>query len=212
MRQVILLLLVAALLPACSSAPKSKTPAKPKTTFSSFDQPHAGEKMFGKSEINFRNMDLGNFLTVYQGVSGRTVVRHAALTGPGITLNNEQPLSRAQVLQLFDTALAANGIVMVLVGEDTVKALPPQHVMRETGPIINLPADRLPDSSSFMMRTVHLKRVKAAELVPLLQPLAGFPNNIVVSNDPNLLILRDYSANIRAMLNLIEEVEAGRKR
>jgi len=210
MNKFILLVLSLVCLTACSTAPKPKPAAKPKTTFSSFDQPQAGEKVFGKGEINFRNMDLNNFLTVYQDLSGRTVVRHPALSGPDITLKNGQPLSRTQALQLFDTTLAANGIVMVLVGEDAVKALPPQHVMRETGPVINLPADQLPESSSFMMRTVHLKRVKALELVPLLQPLAGFPNSIVVSNQPNLLILRDYSANIRAMLKLIEEVERGR--
>jgi len=210
MHKFILLALVLCLLPACS-APKSKPAAKPKTTFSSFDQPQDGEILFGKSEINFRNMDLNNFLTVYQEISGRTVVRPATLPSPGITLRNVQPLSRTQTLQLFDTVLAANGIAMVLSGDDAVKALPAAIATREVGPVINLPADQLPESSSFMVRTVHLKHIKAVELIPLLQPLAGLPNSIVASTEPNLLILRDYSANIRAMLKLIEEVERRRK-
>jgi type II secretory pathway component GspD/PulD (secretin) len=212
MRQVMLLILVAALLPACSSAPKNKTTPKPKTTFSSFDLPEPGERIYGKREINFNNMDALNLLKVYQELSGRTVIRPAPLPQPGITLLNEQPVTRTRALQLFDTALAANGIVMVQVGDDAVKAIPAAQATREPGPVINLPADQLPESSSYMVRTVHLKRVKAVELIPLLQPFAGLPNNMIASNDPNLLILRDYSANIRAMLKLIEEVEAGRKR
>jgi type II secretory pathway component GspD/PulD (secretin) len=172
----------------------------------------AGERIYSRHEINFKNMDSANVLRVYQELSGRTVISPAAMprSGPGITILNEQPLNRTQALQLFDTALAANGIAMVLSGEDAVKALPAAVATREVGPVINLPADQLPESSSFMVRTVHLKHIKAVDMIPLLQPLTGLPNSIVASSDPNLLILRDYSANIRAMLKLIEEVERRR--
>lgn len=207
-----LLILVAALLPACSSAPKNKTTPKPKTTFSRFDPVESGGRSYGRDEINFNRIDLTHFLVVYQDISGRTVIHPANLPSPTFSLRNQQPVTRIEALQLFDTTLAANNITMVLVGEDAVKALPAPVATREPGPVINLPADQLPESSSYMVRTVHLKRVKAVELIPLLQPFAGLPNNMIASNDPNLLILRDYSANIRAMLKLIEEVEAGRKR
>ena len=58
-----------------------------------------------------------------------------------------------------------------------------------------------------MTCTVHLKRLRAVELVPVLQPMTKIPNGIMPIQAANLLILRDYSANIRRMLKLIEELE-----
>jgi hypothetical protein len=41
----------------------------------------------------------------------------------------------------------------------------------------------------------------------VLQPLASLPNSIVAVDAEHLLILRDYSDNIRQQLKLIEELE-----
>lgn len=211
MHKFILLALALAFLPACCTTSKTKPAAKPKTTFSSFDPVEASDRRYGPNEVNLKNIDISQFLLIYQEFSGRTIIRPANLPGITISLRNQQPMTTVEMLRLFDTTLATHNIAMVLVGDDAVKALPAAQATREVGPVINLPAAQLPESGSFMVRTVPLKRVKAIELVPLLQPLAGLPNSIVASNEPNLLILRDYSANIRAMLKLIEEVERGRK-
>jgi type II secretory pathway component GspD/PulD (secretin) len=210
MHKFILFALVLCALSACSSTPKSKPTAKPKTTFSSFDPVEAGGRSYGRDEVNLKNIEITQFLVIYQEFSGRTIIRPANLPGITISLRNQQPKTTVEMLQLFDTTLAANNIAMVLVGDNAVKALPAAQATREVGPVINLPAEQLPESGSFMVRTVRLKRVKAVDMIPLLQPLAGLPNSIVASSEPNLLILRDYSTNIRAMLKLIEEVERSR--
>jgi hypothetical protein len=54
---------------------------------------------------------------------------------------------------------------------------------------------------------VHLQRLRAVELVPVLTAVAKIHNSIMPIQDHNLLFLRDYSANIRRMLRLIEELE-----
>ena len=41
----------------------------------------------------------------------------------------------------------------------------------------------------------------------MLQPFAKLPNSIVAIKSNRLLILRDYSANIRRMLQVLEEVD-----
>lgn len=116
-------------------------------------------------------------------------------------------MSRIQLLQMLDTVLAQNGIAMVLSGDDAVKAVPVARANLETPPNINLPWRLLPDSSSVMLRTVHLKRIKPSDAVPVLAPFAGLPNSIVTVDGEQLIILRDYSANIRQQLRMLEDLD-----
>jgi type II secretory pathway component GspD/PulD (secretin) len=156
--------------------------------------------------INFQNVDLEQVLKIYGALSRRTVVQ-GSLPAVNLNLRSETPLTRIESLQLFDCVLAANGIAMVLSGENAVKAVPVATAAGENPPEINLPWEALPDSSSPMSRTVQLKNLKALEVVPMLTPLAKLPNSIVVFQDRNLLILRDYASSIRQQLKLLETLE-----
>ena len=192
-------------LAACSTGPHANAKKK---TFSSFDRltDHAGQPPLPVGTLDFRNAELSQVLAIYQELSGRTVIR-GNLPWPTITVHNQTPLNRIEALQLLDTVLAEYGIVMVLVGDTGVKAVVEALAGREAPLEINRPWRELPDSDSYMTCTVRLKRIRAVEAVPILTALARIPNSIMPIQDHNLLILRDYSANIRRMLKLIEELE-----
>jgi len=103
--------------------------------------------------------------------------------------------------------LAENGIAMVLAGDHAVKAVPVATAASENPPEITLPWASLPDSSSPMTRTVTVKNLQAVEVVPMLMPFSKLPNSMVVIQDRNLLILRDYSSSIKQELKLLETLE-----
>ena len=185
------------------------TPAKPlKETYSSFDLPseHAPETKAGAGCIDFQGVQLEQVLTIYQTLSGRTVI-HGPLPAVNIVLHTQTPLSRIETLQMFDTVLAQNGIAMVLSGDKAVKAVPAAQAIAESPPEITLPWELLPDSGSCMTRTVHVQHIRPSELVPVLQPFSKLPNSILCIDGQQLLILRDYSANIRQELRLLETLE-----
>jgi type II secretory pathway component GspD/PulD (secretin) len=177
-------------------------------TWSSFDPvDHRNDTLvFPKAGLRFEEADLGAVLKVYQELSGRTVIRAGNLPGVRITLQSETPLSRVEGLQTLDTALAQHQIAMVLMGTKFVKAVPAPQAHTEPGPVIELPPDQLPDSGSYMVYIVKSKDRDATELLMMLQPFAKLPNSIVAIKDPGLLILRDYSANIRRMLQVLERL------
>jgi general secretion pathway protein D len=181
---------------------------KPRT-LSSFDveAPQAGTNDLPLGTLNFQNSDLAQVLAIYQEISGRTVVRPATLPSPTISVRNQTELTRVQALQLLDTVLAQNGIAMVLSGDTAVKAVPEARASSESPPEITLPWKSLPDSGSFMMRRVRLKTVRPSEVVPVLMPLAKTPNAIIAVDSSGELILRDYSSNIRRMLEVLEDLE-----
>ncbi|MCX6927688.1 MAG: hypothetical protein NT154_31430 [Verrucomicrobia bacterium] len=197
--------LLCVMLASCSS---SSPPAHKKTTYSSFDLPSRGgsEPAMALGSINFQNADLEQVLAIYQELSGRTVIR-GGLPRPQITVRNQTPMNRIQALQMLDTVLSEHGIAMVLSGELAVKAVPVAQAATEAPPNITLPLEQLPDSGSFMCRTVQLKNVKAVEVIPVLMPFVKAPNALLPLAISNQLIIRDYSANVRKMLQLLRELE-----
>ncbi|HEY5913501.1 MAG TPA: hypothetical protein VJA21_23180 [Verrucomicrobiae bacterium] len=178
-------------------------------TFSSFDVPSGrpAQSGFPVGNLNFQNVELTQVLAVYQEISQRTVVRPTTLPAPTISLRNQTPLSRVEALQLLDTVLAENGIAMVLAGDTAVKGVPVAQASQESPPEISLPWRSLPESGSFMMRTVQLKRLRPSELVPVLIPFSKAPGAVLPIDSRGQLILRDYSSNIRKMLKLVEDLE-----
>jgi type II secretory pathway component GspD/PulD (secretin) len=195
----------AVLLSGCTTS----HPAKGfKPTYSSFDQPsdHPREEPAPKGTINFQGVEVEQVLKIYGAVSGRTVI-HGTLPSVKITLENTAPVNRVEMLQLFDTVLAQNGIVMVLAGDNTVKTVPVGKAAGESPPEIPLPWRQLPESSSFMMQTVKLKHVRPSYVVPMLAPLSGLPGSIFAIDDKKLLILRDYSSHIRQELQVLEKLD-----
>jgi general secretion pathway protein D len=193
------------------------TPAQPRPgrkekeapTFSSFDLPGsaADRQLVPQGMIKFQEADLAQVLSIYQELSGRTVVRPASLPSVKITLQNQTPLSRREALQALDTVLAENQIAMVLLGTKFVKAVTAAQAATEAGPVIELPWDQLPESNSYMVYFARLKNRDPVEVLQMVQPFAKLPNSIVAIKSAGLLILRDYSVNIRRMLQVLEKVE-----
>ena len=186
------------------------SPVNPhKLTYSSFDLPseHSGTNVMANGCINFQNADLSQVLEIYGAISCRNVLREP-LPSAQINFRTVTPLNRMEVLQALDTVLAQNGIAMVLSGDKAVKAVPASQATSERPPEINLPWMLLPDSSSMMMRTVQLKSLKPSECIPMLAPLSKQPNSLVALDGPRILIIRDYSSNVRQELKLLELLES----
>jgi len=201
-------LLVAVLAGCCTHPPA----AAQKKTFSSFDMPphRTPQTEFASGVINLQNADPDQVLVLYQEISGRTVIC-GTLPRPLITVRNQTPLTRVQALQLLDTALSQHGIAMVLSGDTAVKAVPEARAASEGPPEITLPWQALPDSGSFMTRTVQLKKVRPSEVVPVLAPFMKTPNALLPIDANHQLIIRDYSSNVRRMLEMLQELEKDTK-
>ena len=209
MRTLIVFLSAAAVALICvwlASCGANRLSASPKHTFSSFDPPKgpAAAMQFDAGMLRLAEADLDQILNLYQEVSARTVIRATNLPPVRISLHNQTPLTRVETLQLLDTTLFQNGITMVLVGDASVKAVPNREAGSEVPPSIDIRAGELPDSSSYMTCTVALKKARADEVVAMLGMVSRMQRSVVFVPTGNLLILRDYSANIRQMLRLIQ--------
>lgn len=186
------------------------TPAVPPgEPCSSLDRPQAGEKeeMITAGGLQFDQAAVEDVLQAYQRISRRAIIR-ASMPAPGpITFRNEHPVSRREALQALDTVLAEAGVVMIPLGSRYMKAVSPKQAASEPAPVVELPADQLPESNSYLTYIVALRHRRPSSVLPMLQPFARMPNSIVSNDENNLLILRDYSVNVRRMVQILERLE-----
>jgi type II secretory pathway component GspD/PulD (secretin) len=192
-----------------SQAPTINLAKRPSgQTFSSLDVPKASEpKEIAEHGLSFQNTELDHVLNLYQELSGRTVVRSLNLPNVHITIRNESALSRREALQTLDSALAGCGVAMVISGTSMVKAVPASQAPMESGPIIDWVPERLPDCGTFIVYIVHTKENQMPRhLAPALQPFAKLPNSILAIDQANMLVIRDYSSNVRQMLQLLDRI------
>lgn len=214
----------------CRQTREAESGASGLRTYSSFDRPSPDDTVFPAQAIRFEEADLGQVLNRYAEVSRRSVIRAPTVPDVKVTFANQTPMGPVEVLRALDTVLAAHGIAMVYLGSHYVKAVPAKEAPNEPGPVIELPADQLPESSSFLIYIVKLRRVSHQQVGMALAPLAKLPNSIVAigagasqgpsaktglaplpalfgTKDQGILILRDYSANVRRMLQVLQKLE-----
>jgi general secretion pathway protein D len=153
-------------------------------------------------------MPIEQFFDLYSLYSGRTILRPYALPAPqGLTLKAQTDLTRREVVEAMDGVLALNNITMIPVGDKFVKAVPSNMADKEGMEISKTPVSDLPNAEQFITRIVKLKTAKPSELAPTLQGLAKTPTAVTPIDANQTLILRDYSSNIRRMLEIIEKVD-----
>ncbi len=181
----------------------------PGAVFSSLDEGKAAEaKEVDAHAISFVDAEATEVLDLYQELSGRNVIRSGNLPQARVTFNNELPLSRRAALQTLDTVLAGHGIAMIVSGAQNIKAVAAKEAPQEAAPIIDWLPERLPDSSTYIIYVVHTREDQTPrELAPMLQPLAKMPNSIIAMDQAHMLVLRDYSCNIRQMLQMIDRLK-----
>jgi general secretion pathway protein D len=164
-------------------------------------------RLYGKDEINFSNVEINQFLTVYADLVNRTILRPSTLPAPTITLRNQTPITRREAIQLFDAVLGINGIAIINVGEKFAKAVPVAQANQEGAPFNRGTAASLPDMGTYVTHVVQLKYVRPSEIVPVLQPFAKIPNSILPIEANGILVIRDYAENVKRMLEMIAQVD-----
>jgi general secretion pathway protein D len=167
---------------------------------------NAMEQVIPAGQINFPAVDLNKVLDIYAELVGRTLLRPANLGTPQITLVTQTPLTKREAIQAFDAVFALNGISIINVGDKFAKVVPAMQALQEAGPRNSLSATNLPELGQFLTEVVQLKYVKPSEMVPAIQPF-GKLNSILPIDGSQILIIRDYTENVKRMLEMIAQVD-----
>jgi general secretion pathway protein D len=167
------------------------------------------EEMAPPGLINFPAMDLNQVLPVYAELVGRTVLRPTTLPAPTITLVSKLQLTRREAIAALDAVFALNGIATVNIGDKFVKVVPVGQAGQVGASFSKQPLDQLPDLGQFVTHVIQTTYVKPSDVVQALTPFAsaGLANGILPIDPSQILVLRDYSENVKRMLEMIKKID-----
>jgi general secretion pathway protein D len=157
--------------------------------------------------LKFNNAPPDQIFEKYSELTGRTVLRPAALPAAAVTIITYSPLTREEAIRAIDGALALNNITMIKQDEKFVKAVPSAQAPPEGAAISHKKADELPDAEQFLTHVVQLKTVKPSEVAQLFTSFTKTPGGIVAIDSSQILVIRDFASNIKRMLELIKSVD-----
>ncbi|MGD0263308.1 MAG: secretin N-terminal domain-containing protein, partial [Verrucomicrobiota bacterium] len=157
--------------------------------------------------IDFRSADLSQVLDIYSMMVNRTILRPSTLPAPTITLTTRGQLTVREGIQALEAVLALNGITMINMGDKFVKAMPEAQGNTAGARFNTNSAAQLPELGQYVTHVAQLKYAKPSEMVAVLQPFVKIPNAILPIDSSQMLVLRDYTENIKRMLELIEQID-----
>ena len=134
-------------------------------------------------------------------------MRPTNLPAGSISFRNEQELTKEEALQALEAVLALNGITMLNVGDKFVSAVPSQQALQEGAAFSAVDASRIPEAGQFLTKVVQTKHVPPSELQQLLQSFSKTQNGIIPIDATMTLVLRDFPANIKRMLEIVDKVD-----
>jgi general secretion pathway protein D len=159
--------------------------------------------------LNFPNAPLIQVFELYSQLTDRLVLYPSQLQTQTISLTTppDLHLTPYEAILAIEGALALNGVTLIHQGERFVKAVPAAQSIMEGGAISQVDAEDLMDAEQFVTQVVQLKVAIPSEVAAVLGSFSKTPGGIVPIDSSMILVLRDYSSNVKRMRELIERVD-----
>ncbi len=141
---------------------------------------------------------------------GKTLIYGSAvnpLLSATVSLKTKSSLTKAELLQAMESVMAQNGVVVVPMGDKFISVVP-EALAGPAGARFKMDSvDSIPESQSFETRIVQLTNALPSEIAQVLAGFGKMPNGILPIDSNRVLVLRDYSVNIKRMMELIEKID-----
>jgi general secretion pathway protein D len=150
--------------------------------------------------------------TIYAPLIGRTPLRQtvgASTVDKGalLTLKTATDLTKSEAIMALETLMGMNGITVVPIGDKFFKVIPDTMAQMAGGLSVTNKASGLPDMGKFITEIVQLKYADPDQVVRALSLFAKSPNSVIYIPSTASLILRDYTENVKRMLEMVEKLD-----
>ncbi|BAO80241.1 type II secretory pathway, component PulD [Serpentinimonas raichei] len=149
--------------------------------------------------LNFVQAEIDAVARAMGVLVGRHVVVDPRISGT-LNLQTERPVTPAQALQLFSSALRLRGFAIVE-SQGLLKVLPEADARLQSGAVLD--EAQMPRGQQIVTQIFSLTHENANHLVPILRPLVSAHNPINVNAGQNSLIITDYADNLRRIAQII---------
>ena len=196
-------LCLAVLFIAALSAP-AQTPPAPRPA--AIEVPD-GDKMI--SELKLPNADIDLVLDTLQMLTGRTILRPAALQTATYNLIITKPLPKSEAIIYIETILALNNIGVTPLGDHALVISQLQLTRTNAPEMLTGSAFDLPPSGQIATKIFQLDFMRVAEFVPMIQTGILNPNlqGLVALQGANAVLVTDSVSNLQRVEALLKIVD-----
>ena len=192
--------------------PQPTIPAQPPPPVVAGPQPEPlaaqPEPLLPALSINFQGVPVDKVLQVYAEYVGRTLLRSPSVNAQTlITLVNQTPLTKTEIIHAMDAELAMNNIAMIPIGEKFIKVVPLAEAGAAGEKINDMNASVLPEFGPYDTHIVQLKYTKPSDMVPILQQFTKTPSAVLPIEGAGMLVLRDTAENVQRMMEMIGRLD-----
>lgn len=152
---------------------------------------------------NYKEADIRQVIEAVGEVTGKNFVLDPRVRAQ-VTMLSAAPMSPDAFYEAFLSILAVYGFVAVPSG-DVIKILPDANVRQVPGAELGDSTDWRPDD--IVTQVITVRRVAAAQLVPILRPLIPQYGHLAAHPPSNVLIISDRVANVERMSRIIRRID-----
>ena len=159
--------------------------------------------------VKLPDASLDSVLELLERITGRTVLRPAALPQATCNLVMSQPVTKAEAVQAIETVLALNQIGIAPLGEKFLKVVALNQVKNESPTFIDGSSLDLPPSSKVASKLFQLEFLRAAEFAGQTQNILNpfVQGGVQVFEKGNALLITDTVSNLQRIENLLRIVD-----
>lgn len=192
-----------ALLAALGPARAQQAPPAP--------QPPVAEPIVLHKGHIMQGIDLEALLEEYSEMTGKTVITGMNVPKVTFSFRTKNDFTAREAKTFYETLMSTRGIAIVVVNDKVVQAIPASEVVKTPPPITVLRKEELPEGEVYINYVHQLKHVKASDTVDLLTAFAKSPQAVQAIESTKTLVLRDFSNNVRRMLDMLEFIDVEEK-
>jgi general secretion pathway protein D len=161
------------------------------------------------ASLRFEKTQLELVLNVFGELTGRAIIRGANLPQVVIDFKPQGPMSESDAIEAIQALLAANELGLVPLGDKFVQVLPTAQMEKDSPPFLPAAtAADLAESKVYVSHIVHLKHAVPSEVADALKSFSRVGQNSIIALDTSrTLLIRDYSVNVKRMIEVIEQID-----
>jgi len=149
---------------------------------------------------------------VYAPLVGRTPLRanvgdKAIPKDTLISIKTTSDLTKSEAIMVLETLMGMNGITVVPIADKFFKVVPTAVASTVGGTSTTNTAAELPEAGKFITEIVQLKYANPDEVTAALGYLSQSPKSVIYIPSTESLILRDYTENVKRMLEMVEKLD-----
>ncbi|MBN8709783.1 MAG: hypothetical protein J0I10_10405 [Verrucomicrobia bacterium] len=162
------------------------------------------------TKLQLPNNPVSDVLEFYEALTKKRLIRDATLTGPNLSIEAPDFVTREEAISMIEAALLLNGYTIVPVDENTVKILGNTKQPRSEGvPLYSGPASSLPNGEQVISYFMPLSFISSDEAVNVFNSYVALRSygSIIPVPNVNAVVITENVPLVKRLIDLRKVID-----